>query len=291
MDEVFDSHFLRRLEQLTLKVTKHFRSLGRGDRRSRRRGQSPEFSEHKHYHAGDDIRRIDWLAYARLGELFLKETSAEQDLNVHVLLDCSASMAVGRKFNHARQVTAALLYLALSSGDRVRLRLFAGGRLGRELGPLRGRRSYPAILEFLRALEGAGKTGLGEMARRFCARGAKPGLVVVISDLLDKGGYEEALKRLRYTRYEPMVIHTLTEDELDPQLTGDHDLKCVESGENLSLTLDRSAIRLYRQKVESYLADIQTFCRKHSIGYVLSRDDESLEKLFFHDLRLAGFFQ
>ena len=283
MTELFDSHFLRRLEQMTLRVTRHFKSVGRGDRRSRRRGQSPEFS--------DDIRRLDWLAYARLGELFLKETSAEQDLILHVLLDCSASMKVDDKFDHARRVTAAFLYMALASGDRVHVRLFAGGRLHRELGPVRGKRSFPKVLDFLGQQEADGQTGLSEVVKRFCGRRPTPGLVLLVTDLLDPGGYAEALKRLRYTNYEPLLVHILSSQELDPTSSGDHDLACVETNQKLALTLDRSALTLYRQKVARYLSEVQTFCNKHGISYVLAREDESLDKLFFQDLREAGFFQ
>jgi uncharacterized protein (DUF58 family) len=289
--EVFDSRFLRRLEQLSLRVSKSFRSLGRGDRRSRRQGHSPEFREHKRYYPGDDIRQIDWLAYARLGDLFLKESSAEQDLVVHALLDCSGSMGVGAKFDFTRQVVAALLYIALCSGDRVRLNLFSSGQLGKDLGTLRGKRGFPKVLNFLREQEAAGETGLADVAKRFCQRGPPAGLVLVFSDLLDGAGYAEALKRLRYTKYEPLVVHIMSQEDMNPVLSGDHDLNCIETGQQLAMTLDRTALRLYREKVSAYLSQAQTFCRKHGIGYVLARDDESLEKLFFQGFRQAGFFQ
>lgn len=290
-ETVFDSRFLRRLERLCLRVTRVFKSAGRGDRRSRRKGDAPEFREHRIYQRGDDIRHIDWSVYARFEQLYLKQHGAEQDLVVHLFLDCSASMAIAHKFHFARRLAAAMSYIALASGDRVQIQPFASGQVQARYGPLRGRRCFPALLDYLKALEANGTTSLAEAVKRFCARSPKPGLVLFISDLLDLEGYETALKRLRYTHYEPVVLHTLTAAEMAPSLEADVDFECAESGDKMSVTLDRTAVRLYQEKLQAYLRALQTFCQKHGIAYILARDDESFESLFFQTMRSSKFFQ
>lgn len=284
----FDSEFLRRLEGLSLRLRRPIRSTGRGDRRSRRRGASPEFAEHRGYQPGDDLRRIDWAAYARTESLFLKLYAGEQDLVAHILIDSSASMGVGTKLDHARRCAAAFAYLALAGGDRVRLQAFGGGRLGAATGPLRGKARLMAVLEFLDEVQASGATSLAEETRRFCLRGPQPGIVAVFSDLLDKAGALEALERLRYAGFDPLVIHTLTREELDPQLSGEQEFSCVETGARVSVTLDRSARRLYRERLQAFLGELRNSCQRQQIGYVLAPDDLPVETLFLELLRHEG---
>lgn len=295
---LFDPAFLQRLERLTLRLRKLFRSTGRGDRRSRRRGASPEFAEHRNYHPGDDLRRIDWAAYARLEQLFLKEHAAEQDLAVHLLLDRSGSMGFADKFDQARRLAAAFLYIALCSGDRVRVQDFQAGRVGPRRGPWRGKRAFPKLLAALGEMQPEGETGLDDAVRRFCARAPAPGIVLVVSDLLEPSGAEEALKRLQYGPWQPTVLHVLAPGELDPGADpafagGDIELADIEAAADaeepgLAMTLDGTALRLYREKLEAWLHQTEAFCRKHGIAYTLARSDASLEELVLHDMTRAG---
>lgn len=290
MSEVFDSAFLRRLERLTLRIQRVLRASGRGDRKSRRKGESPEFSDHRAYRPGDDIRRIDWGAYARLGELYLKRHAAEQDLTVHILLDASASMrAAPGKWAAACRLAAALAYVGMASGDRIALSALAGGRVVRSRGPWRGRRNFRSLLEAIDGLEPGGETSLSKAVEDFCKRRASSGLVLLISDLFDED-YERGLKHLRYTRFEPCVLQVLSREEREPELAGERELTCVESGAALSMTLDRTALGLYRQSFESFLDAVRRFCQQHEIAYVSAMSDAPLEQLLFEDLRDAGFF-
>src|SRR5256885_1558448 len=112
---------LRRLEQFQLLAARRAKSSARGERRSRARGQSVEFADHRSYVPGDDFRYLDWNLYGRLDRLFLKLYEEERELPVRIFLDASESMTFGepRKFDFARQVTAAVGYVALSGFDRV----------------------------------------------------------------------------------------------------------------------------------------------------------------------------
>src|SRR3954462_14210326 len=121
MANLLTPELLRRLEQFQLLATRRAKSSARGERRSRARGQSVEFADHRNYTHGDDFRYLDWNMYGRLEKLFLKLYEEERELPVRVFLDASESMSFGepRKFDFARQVAAAIGYVALSGFDRV----------------------------------------------------------------------------------------------------------------------------------------------------------------------------
>ena len=120
---VFDEAFLRQLERLMLVTRKAVQGGMKGVRRSPKRGQSVEFTDYRDYTPGDDLRSLDWNVYARLEKLFIKLFVEEEDVNVHVLLDASASMHHGApdKLLFARRAAAALAYVGLASYDRVSL--------------------------------------------------------------------------------------------------------------------------------------------------------------------------
>src|SRR5438128_1460943 len=114
---------LRRLEQFQLLAARRAKSAARGERRSRARGQSVEFADYRNYVPGDDFRYLDWNLYGRLERLFLKLYEEERELPVRIFLDASESMTFGepRKFAFARQIAAAIGYVALLGFDRVRV--------------------------------------------------------------------------------------------------------------------------------------------------------------------------
>src|SRR5713226_7112874 len=119
---------LRRLEQFQLLAARRAKSSARGERRSRARGQSVEFADYRNYSHGDDFRYLDWNLYGRLDRFFLKLYEEERELPVRIFLDASESMAFGepRKFDFARQVAAAVGYVALAGFDRVSVVPFPG---------------------------------------------------------------------------------------------------------------------------------------------------------------------
>src|SRR5207245_4313148 len=121
---------LARLEQLRIKTRREYAGLGKGSHLSPRRGSSLEFSDFRHYALGDDFRYIDWGLYARTDKLYIKLFKEEEDLLTYVFLDASGSMGLpvsDRKFEAARAMALAVAYVALASGDRVMIRVLAGG--------------------------------------------------------------------------------------------------------------------------------------------------------------------
>src|SRR5437868_10830909 len=125
---LFDSGFLQKIEYLSLVSRRVFRGQLLAQRRTKQLGGGIEFADHREYTPGDDFRYLDWNVYARFDELLLKRFQEEEDLHVYILLDCSRSMAFGAppKFDFARQVAAALAYIALADLDRLAVVAFSG---------------------------------------------------------------------------------------------------------------------------------------------------------------------
>src|SRR5215475_13149667 len=153
---LLDADFLARLEQLEFVSRKIFLGRLKGERRSKRKGQSVEFADYRNYVVGDDLRFLDWNLYARLDRLFLRLFMEEEDLHFYVLVDNSLSMDFGTptKLRYAKQVAAALAFVGLVNMDRVVAQVFNEG-LAEGLPAVRGRRSLWRVLSFLDNIEAA----------------------------------------------------------------------------------------------------------------------------------------
>src|SRR2546426_1264682 len=147
---LLDPQFLHRLEQLELVSRKIFLGLMKGERKSKRKGQSVEFADYRNYVIGDDLRHLDWNLYARLDKLFIRLFQEEEDLHFYVLIDNSLSMDFGTptKLHYARQVAAALGFIGLVNMDRVVIEVFNDG-IAQTMPAMRGRRSLWRVLDFL----------------------------------------------------------------------------------------------------------------------------------------------
>jgi uncharacterized protein (DUF58 family) len=289
---LFDSGFLAKLEQLHLLARKLFRGEHRAERRSRQIGSSLEFADYRNYAWGDEPRTIDWAVYARLDRLFVKLFEQERDLDVHFLIDSSASMrwlpehGVGpSKFDTARRIAAALAYIALANLDRVNTGWF-GAQLGDDLGLTRGRAQFHTVLEFLRhppAPDAA--THLKASLTGFAQRLKRRGLVFVLGDFFDPEGAEEALSVLRYHQFQTQIIQIIHPAELDPGLLGDVRLTDCESGAVSEVTATAAIVRAYRAEIEGYLARLESHCLRSGIGYALSTPAIPFEDLVLRILR------
>src|SRR3954453_15161303 len=150
---LLDAQFLARLEQLELVSRKIFLGLMKGERRSKRKGQSVEFADYRNYVKGDDLRFLDWNLYARLDRLFIRLFMEEEDLHFYVLIDNSLSMDFGTpsKLHYAKQIAAAVGFIGLVNMDRVVIEAF-NDKLTQSLPAVRGRRSLWRLMEFLQKL-------------------------------------------------------------------------------------------------------------------------------------------
>ncbi|GAB4539304.1 MAG: DUF58 domain-containing protein [Anaerolineae bacterium] len=154
---LFDEAFLQKLERLAILSRRAMAGQLQGERRSPRRGQSVEFADFRPYAPGDDFRRIDWNAYARLERFFIKLFVEEEDLTVHLLVDASRSMNWGQpdKLWYAVRAAGALGYVALTGLDRVTVTVLNSGDDGGVgyFPPHRGKGQALALFGFLQAIE------------------------------------------------------------------------------------------------------------------------------------------
>jgi uncharacterized protein (DUF58 family) len=196
---IFDQDFLQKLEYLSMISRRIYRGETRGSHSSYKKGVSPDFADYRSYQPGDDFRMIDWNIFGRLDRLFVKLYTEEEDLSVHVLLDASLSMTYGdpRKIDYARRVAAALAYIAICSLDRVGITTFAAG-LGGALAPHRGRTQLLHLFDYISRIAPQGGTRVSQSLEDYALRTARPGLAIVISDLLDPEGYTRGLLALLY---------------------------------------------------------------------------------------------
>ena len=276
--------FLSRLDTLRLALRGRAQGGAGGSRRSRQAGSSAEFSDYREYIPGDDIRRIDWNAMARFDRLFLKLFMEEQESQVTVMLDASASMEA--KWETARKAAEAVGYLALTGGDRLVLYSLKNGRALRSQ-PFAGRAAYPRLSGFLDTLIPDGREGsLTEAVKR--AEGLRKGLCVLVTDGYTEDAMKEALNYLRYCRQETEVIQVLSGEELRPELDGAVRLTDSESGETLDLIADRGALEDYHDTLDAFLKEVRENCSSREAAYMLLDSEKSFEECFIPLLSKGG---
>lgn len=287
---LFDSDFLTKLEYLSLISRRVFRGSLLAQRRTMQRGGGVEFSDHRDYTPGDDFRYLDWNVYARHGHLLLKRFQEEEDLHVYLFLDCSRSMGYGSppKFDLARQVAAALAYIALADLDRISVIAYADRIL--DSFPLtRGKARILSLLQFLERVELAGTdTDLAATATNFVHRDQRRGLAVVISDLFDPKGFERGFDILRHRGYEPHVIQLFDPKEADPRLLGDVELQDIENNSLRKVTITERNLRAYQKVFTDFQQSIQKYCRTYGIGCSQTDNQVAFDDLILRMMRQAG---
>lgn len=315
---LFDEGFLRRLERLSFRTAPTLRGELGGERRSRNLRPALDFSDHRPYTPGDDLRHVDWNAYSRHEELFVKLGEASQSVNVHILLDSSPSMvwspfqaaddfsaAQSLKWNSARRLTGALGYLGLAGGERVEIVPF-GATLGPGFGPTQGKRRAISMLKFLTEVApsvagSAARRGLVASLSDYARRHPRGGLLVLVSDLLDtaaspdgSGEWAELAEALRFfpsPRWQVLVIHFLTQQEMDPAIEGDFDLRDVETGQSLPFHFDDATLTQYRLRVKAWCKQAQSAAARRGALYARVLAEWPLEKSVIPYLRQRGAVQ
>lgn len=287
-NSLFDAEFLHKLEGLELLAKKLFRGLIHGEHSSKRQGNGLEFSDYRNYQPGDDLRYIDWSIYARLDRLFQKLYASDEDLSLHLMLDCSASMAFGApaKFDYARKLAAALGYIGLSNLDRVALRTFAAGKTSKPP-VLKSKRHVTTLLKNLQALSCSYDTQFEQSMRQFAATKQSPGIVVVITDLLGDDELFSGIESLQRARHDVVLLHLLAEEDINPPLDGPFNLVDSEDGSALRITIDAGLRQLYLQNLNQHLVSVQQFCRKQGVEYLRASTAIPFEDLILKYLRLG----
>ena len=278
----FDPKVLAGISNLYLRARWVVEGMLSGVHRSRAKGFSVEFEEHREYSPGDEIRRIDWKALGKFDRYYIKEYEDETNLRAYLILDASASMDYGSdgvtKFDYACTLTASLAYLILKQQDAAGLVTFSN-RI-EEFIPPKAKRDY--LIQILHALEQrgpAGETNVGKILEEIGGKIKRRGLVILVSDLLDEP--EQILHGLRLFRFkgnDVIVFHLLDQAELDLPFDGNILFEDLEEA-NLKIVADPRSIRnTYRAVVEEFVTNMRKNCHDDSIDYQLISTSTPLDR-------------
>ncbi|MCK4998149.1 MAG: DUF58 domain-containing protein [Anaerohalosphaera sp.] len=286
LTQLLDADFMARLDSMDVLSKKILHGKMQGQRRSKRRGQSVEFADHRPYVAGDDLRFVDWNIYARLEQLFLKLFMEEQDLTVHIAVDVSGSVGYGEpaKSTFILKLAAALGYVSLVNNNRLTMSSFNLGIVN-QLKYMRGRNYLPNIAEFLLDAEFEGMTDFDNVCKQIAATQSGTGIMIILSDFFFKEGYESAMRRIIGRGYDLYAIQVLSPQEFDPEMTGDLKLLDIEDSDVAEVTISNALIKHYKKNLSAYCAQLQDYCVRRGSSYVLAKSSDSVEMLVLNYLR------
>lgn len=277
--QLFDSDFLKKLEQLVITSKITLVDGAAGNRKSRAKGSSVEFSDYREYSIGDDFKRIDWNAYGRFEKLFIKLFMEEREAPVHIFLDNSKSMDWGEpnKGIASRRLAAALSYISLSSYDRVSL-VCLNNTVDKYKPDLRGKNSFSQILNLLENLEYSGTTDIFNTIAKFNLKSGK-GISIVISDLFTKGNLLDMINYLQFKKQEIYICHVLAPQEVEPEIGMSLRLIDIESGEFRDVTSSPDLIKSYKKVYKRFITNIEEICKKRGVNYIFMESSLPVERM------------
>ena len=308
LDELLDARLIARVSQLDVTSRKIFSGKLRGERRSKKRGESVEFADHRPYVVGDDLRHVDWNIYGRLDRLFLKLFLEEEDLCLHVVIDCSASADCGtpNKFLFMQRVAMAMGYIGLVNYNRVAMTAigvqnqpslggdgFQADAVGASgivstIRDLRGRRRTNDLAAWLCGLEPSGGSNFNEAAKRITLSRRGKGVMIVLSDFFFKEGYEDGLRLLMGRGYDVFALQCLSPQEVEPDITGDLRLRDVEDGDRAEITVAAPLLKRYKTNLAAYCDQLRTFCARRDINLLTVQSDTPVDTLLLDYFRKRG---
>lgn len=274
---------MARLESLQL--SSRHRLMGRfgGEHMSKRYGNTVDFADFREYHPGDDFRRIDYHVLARLDQVLIKLFEADDEITVRLLIDTSASMAVGGKMLQAKRLAAAMGFVALTAHDSISVHTFPS----RGTAPrFAGRAAVPAFLDYVEGLEATGLTPFAEAAGHLLSRSGLPGLTIVLSDLLTSEW--GSLVRLRASGSDVTIVHILCAEDLEPEFSGDLELVDRELGDRLTVSVTDDVANSYRRRVRAWRDEVATTARGTGAAYVAVDATDDIETLLLQTWRANG---
>lgn len=282
--------FLQRVETLQTLVKKNIAGLFGGNHKSKTYGSSCEFVDYRNYIPGDDITKIDWNAYARSENLYLKLYLDERQLHTRIYIDVSQSMAYGdgKKAEMALQIAATLAYLSICELDRVSIFTIRGSEVTEVISAISGRERYFADITKLNDIEFNGEC--------FITEGILPskvgygdGLSVIISDFLTHSDYESAIDFLADKKRDLLCVQVLTSEEINPRVRGKNIFYDSEnSNRSYRKNINRDIIKAYREAVQFVQDRLRGYCNARDAEYMLVQDNKPLDEIFFEQLTQLG---
>jgi len=292
----FEPEFLRRLDRLVLGVRRS-RTVRAGQRTiGRVQGLGIEPENFKEYAEGDDLRFLDWNAYARLDDLLIRTYRAERQVEITVMIDASASMAMPArddKFGLARALAATFAYIGMAENDAVRMISFSARRDGARLKVTpfyRRREQYQSYKPFLAELKCEGETRLSAAVSEMLLQRRPAGVVMLISDfLVNQTDFEEAMLHLLGTHQEVKLVHVMGEMESEGSYPpGLYRIRDSESGEIREVAFGPELAAACRSRVAAIAERIREFCLSHAIVYAQAFGARHFDAILERELPVMG---
>ncbi len=299
VDQVLEPGTTSALTRVRLRVP-HASGERPGHARVRNRSDASgsELDRHVPYTPGDDLRRIDWATYARLGELLTRRFVAEREVPVWIFVDTSPSMGPAgpsTKIDMAAAVAGILSVVSLSGGDRVYVAALPGRATRRRgpletLGPLRGRHGLNQVRQFLETLEPSDSEVDFAPALEQALRHIRRGLVVLISDfLVPPQQITPALDVIRSQKCEGKIVQVLSREDLDPSwLRGQDKIIDRETGEEYTIEPSVQTWKRYEEALGTHLEDLKRAALDRGMSSVVTLSDTGLERFLREELPRLG---
>lgn len=293
VDRVLEPAFLAHLGRMRLRVRSAYGPRP-GDTPVRGLVQAGglEVERHKAYDHGDELRHLDWNAYARLDQLLVRQFRAEREAPVHVFVDTSASMdtpASDGKLAFAAALALSLAYVAIRHHNPARVVALAEG--GARASPaVRFPARLPLLARFCAGLAGGGRTALERGLGDYVRAEAIAGLAIVISDfLVDTDEARAALQHLAARGYEIVVLRPIGAGERDPSALFERArVRDAEDGSEKIVRLTPQNLARYRQALAAHLADLEAWCADHEATFAVCDTAAGLEQTMFTHLPRLG---
>ena len=288
-EPLLPTRVLARCERLRLTPQKRNTNRARGEHATGKGGTSTEFSDYRNYVAGDDVRFVDWNIFSRLGEPYLKLYQHEEEQQIPVILDASASMAPEGKFDLARQVAAAFGTIALASRERASC--YAAGVRGRRaevLPPCSGTAARGRMMAFLGGLEAKGSMPMEEVVEEALKRHRGKGVAVLISDFMTFGEVEPALNRLGAAGLVPYCVQVLSPGEIDPEVDQDVRLVDAETGMELDVSAMKDLMGLYQAERAALENRLAAACRRRGGRFAVASSATPIETFLVEEIVRKG---
>ena len=282
--EYLDPIFLSKLANMELVARCAVEGFFTGLHPSPFQGFSVEYSDHREYHEGDEMKFVDWKIFARSDRLYIKRFQQETNTTIYILLDTSRSMSFAgpnsvRKIDYASYLAAALSYLMLRQGDSTGLISFADKITG-QIPPASRRTHLSAILTALDRKTVSGGTNLAAILHTVAETTKRRGLIVLISDLLDdENDIFQGLAHLKFLKHDIIVLHVMDHQELNLDYKGLIQFEDLESKDKMR-AFPQSIRTDYQRRVGAFLEEVKKTHGNTGIDYCLLDTSEPLDRAF-----------
>ncbi|SDF96237.1 Protein of unknown function DUF58 [Methanolobus vulcani] len=281
-----DVEFFRQLDRFTFMVRKRISTAYAGSRRSIHSGKGLDTVGYREYNQGDEIKSIDWKAYARSEKLYIRQFEEDKSLTTHILLDCSKSMDytggdAPSKFEYATMLAAGFAYLVTKDNDKFAISTFSENVEFSK--PRRGRKYLLNTIERLETVPIGGKTDINESTIQYGKAIHSRSLVILISDFLqDPKDIESAI--YRFSDHDLILVQVLDRTESSLEIHGHSRLIDLESGVKLDTYISEDLKNEYQKKLTDHINHIGDTCSRVGAEFYTFTTDIPIFDAFFHTI-------